>query len=86
MRARAAQHMNVEKFYTDNKFCLLIDLRSMEDHAMHGSGTCLVNTKDGVQRELERNASSSGTVNCHIFVISDSQMNIMGQQLESVQY
>ena len=42
------QHMNATKFYTDNKFGLLIDLRSMADHAMHGSGTRLVNTKDGV--------------------------------------
>ena len=84
--AQGAQHMNVEKFYTDNKFCLLIDLRSMAYHSMHGSGTRLVNTKDGVQLELERNASGSGNVNCYVFVISDSQMNIMGQQLESVQY
>ena len=84
--ARPTQNMNVEKFYTDNKFCLSIDLRSMEDHAMHGSGTRLVNTMDGVQLELERNASGSGAVNCHVSVISDSQMNIMGQQLESVQY
>ena len=79
-------HMNVEKCYTDNKFCLLIDLRSMADHTMHGSGTRLVNAKDGVQLELEKNASGSGNVNCHVFVISDSQMNIVGQQLESVQY
>ena len=80
------QHMNAEKFYTDEKFCLLIDLRSMADHDMHGSGTRLVNTKDGVQLEIERKASGSGNINCHVFVISDSQMNIMGQQLESVQH
>lgn len=53
---------------------------------MHGSGTRLVNIKDGVQIELEHNASGSGKVNCHIFVIGDSQMNILGWQLESVQY
>ena len=80
------QHMNLTKFYTDDKFGLLIDLRSMTDQALHGSGTRLVNTKDGVQLELERNSSGSSTVNCHVFVISDSQMNIMGQQLESLQY
>ena len=78
--------MNATKFYTDNKFGLLIDLRSMADHAMHGSGTQLVNTKDGVQLELERNASGSGNVNCHIYVISDAQMNIINRQLESVLY
>ena len=80
------QHMNLKKFYTDNNFGLLIDFRSMADHAMHGSGTRPVNTKDGVQLELERNASGSGNVNCHVFVISDSQMNILGQQLDSVQF
>ena len=82
------QHMNATKFYTDNKFGVMIDLRSMADHSMHGSGTRLVNTKDGVQLELERNASGSGNdkVRCHIYVISDAQMNILGRQLESVQY
>ncbi|MCV6575333.1 MAG: hypothetical protein OIF58_06310, partial [Cohaesibacter sp.] len=80
------QHMNLTKFYTDDKFGLLIDLRSMADQALHGSGTRLVNTKDGVQLELERNSSGSSAVNCHVFVISDSQMNIMGRQLESLQY
>ena len=66
----------------------MIDLRSMADHSMHGSGRRLVNTKDGVQLELERNASGSGNdkVRCHIYVISDAQMNILGRQLESVLY
>ena len=43
------QHMNLQKFYTEDKFGLLIDLRSMADQAMHGSSTRLVKTKDGVQ-------------------------------------
>ena len=80
------QHMNLTKFYTDNKFGLLIELRSMVDQALHGSGVRLVNTKDGVQLELERKSSGSTAVNCHVFVISDSQMNIIGLQLESLQY
>ena len=79
------QHMNATKFYTEDKFGFMIDLRSMTDHSMHGSGTRLVNTKDGVQLELERNASGSGNVNCHIYVISDAQMNILGRQLEYFQ-
>ena len=77
---------DAKKFYMVNKFCLLVDLHSMADYAMHGSGKGLVNAQDVVQLELEQNASRSRTVNCHVFVISDSQMNIMGQQLESVQY
>ena len=80
------QHMTLEKFYTGNKFGLLIDLRSMASQEMHGSGTRLVNTTDGVQLEIERDAKGTGTVNCHVFVISDSQFNIVGGQLQSVQY
>ena len=80
------QHMTLEKFYNDNKFGLLIDLRSMASQEMHGSGTRLVNTTDGVQLEIERDRKGTGTVNCHVFVISDSQFNIVGNQLESGQY
>ena len=80
------QHMTLEKFYTDNKFGLLVDLRSMASQEMHGSGTRLVNTTDGVQLEIERDKKGTGTVNCHVFVISDSQFNIVGSQLQSVQY
>ena len=80
------QHMTLEKFFAKNKFGLLIDLRSMASQEMHGSGTCLVNTTDGVQLEIERDRKGTGTVNCHVFVISDSQFNIIGKQLESVQY
>ena len=79
-------NMTLAKYLTDNKFGLWIDLRSMDDTTMHGNGQRLVNTQDGVQLEIERTASGSGTIDCHIFTVSDSQMNIMGQQLESVQY
>ena len=80
------QYMNIKKFYTDNKFGLLIDLRSMPSQKMHGSGTRLVNSTDGIQLQIERTASGSGDVNCHVYIISDAQFNVMNRQLESVQY
>ena len=40
------QHMTLQKFYTENKFGLLIDLRSMASQKMHGSGTRIVNSTD----------------------------------------
>ena len=79
------QFMNLEKFYTDEKFGLLIDLRSMASQEMHGSGTRLVNSTDGVQLEIERDAKGSGTVNCHVFLIADSQFNIMEKQMLPLQ-
>ena len=81
-----AEHMNLSKSYADDKFGLVINMRSMAAQAMHSSSTCIVNSTDGVQLEIERSAKGSGNVNCHIFVISDSQFNIVGSQLESVQY
>ena len=80
------QHINLQKFYTKNKFGLLIDLCSMESQKMHGSGTRIVNSTDGVQLETERDGKGSGQVNCHVYIISDSQFNIVNRQLESVQY
>ena len=78
--------MNLTNFYTDDKFGLLIDLCSMPDRALHSSGNCLVNTTDGVQLDVVQDASSSGNVNSHVFIINESKMNIQGQQLESVQF
>jgi len=42
------QHINLQKSYIEDKIGLLIELRSMADQEMHGSGIRLVNTKDGV--------------------------------------
>ena len=79
------QHMNLNKFYSKDRFGFLIDLRSMASQEMHGSGTRLVNTTDGVQLEIKR-TSGKGNFNCHVFVISDAQFNIQNRQLDSVMY
>ena len=78
------QFMTLQKFYTDDKFGLLIDLRSMASQEMHGSGTRLVDSTDGVQLEIEREKNGSGTVNCHVFIISDAQFIIQQKQFESM--
>ena len=79
-------NMMLTKYFTNNKFGLWIDLRSMADTTMHGNGQRLVNTQNGVQLEIDLTPSGSNNTNCHIFTISDAQMNIMGQQLESVTF
>ena len=79
-------NMSLAKYLAGNKFGLFIDLRSMANTTLHGNGQRLVNTQDGVQLTIERNTTGSETVKCHIFSVSDSQMNIMSQQLASVQF
>ena len=79
------QHMTLQKYYAEDKFGLLIDLRSMASQEMHGSGTRLVNSTDGVPLEINR-ATGKGPFNCHVFVISDAQFSILNRQLHSVMY
>ena len=80
------ENMNLTKFYTGDKFGLLIDMRSMADQTIHGSGARIVNSTDGIQLEIERKAVATGKVNCHVhvLVIADSQFNIQDRQLASV--
>jgi len=79
------EHMNLKLFLAGDRFGLLVDLRSMADRSMHGSGVRLLNTTDGVQLELERKASGSGDINCQVFVISDAQLNIIDNQFQPLQ-
>jgi len=79
------EHMDATKFYTGDNFGLLIVMRTMADQEMHGSGRRIVNSTDGVQLEIERKAFSAD-LNCHVFVISDYQLNVIDRQKESIQY
>ena len=58
----------------------------MADTTLHGNGQRLVSTNDGVQLAIARNTTGSGKAKCHVFIISDAQMNIMDRQLQAVQY
>ena len=78
--------MNPTKFYKGDKFGLVIDLQTFADEEAHGNGVRQVNTLARIQLQIERKGTGSGTMNCHIFTIADAQLNLMGRQLESVQY
>ena len=40
--------LDATDFYTGDRFALFVDLRSMKENNLHGSGLRLVNTKEGV--------------------------------------
>ena len=44
--------MNATDFSAGDRFALFMDLRSMRDNDLHGSGLRLVNTKRGVQLQM----------------------------------
>ena len=78
--------MDAKRFYTGSGYGVIIDLRSMSDQNLHGCGERLVDSKNGVHLQIKRTAASgSGNVNCHIFTISDAQMNIVNRLFQSVQ-
>ena len=78
--------LNATDFYAGDRFALFIDLRSMKENNLHGSGLRLVNTKEGVHLMIKRNTSGSGNAKCYIFILSDAQINIVNKELESVTY
>ena len=46
--------LDATDFYTGDRFALFIDLRSMKENNLHGSGLRLVNTKEGVHLMIKR--------------------------------
>ena len=85
-KKQGAPNMTLAKYLAGNKFGFFLDLRSMAGANTHGSGQRLVNSENGVQIALTRTTSGSGTVRCHIFSISDAQLNIMDRQLLDIRY
>ena len=79
-------YIKLSNYLAQNKFGFFLELRSMAGVNMHGSGQRLVNLENGVQIALTRTTSGSGNVRCHIFSISDAQLNIMDRQLLDIQY
>ena len=77
--------MNVTKFFGD-KFAFFVDLRSKQYNSLYESGKILVNTEDGALLQINRRATGSGNVNCHIFILSDAQFNLVDKELESITY
>ena len=79
-------YITITRYLALNKFGFFLDLRSMAGTNMNGSGQRLVNSENGVQIAITRTTSGLGNVRCHIFSISDAQLNIMERQLLDIQY
>ena len=73
------QHMDMKKFFTQDKFRLVIDMRTTRDPTMHGSGKRIMGSNEGVQLAIDRKRKGSGTMTCHIYVVSDAQLDIMNR-------
>ena len=63
--------MTATDFYGGDRFALFIDLRSIRDNELHGSGLRVLSTMEGVQLSIKRTASGSGNLS----VISSQMLN-----------
>jgi len=78
--------MDIVKYYgSKNHYGLWIDFRTTEDNSIHGSGTKLQNTKDGIQLSIKKK-TGEGPYTMLIYIISDAQIQIQNCQLRSVMY
>ena len=78
------QFMTVEKFFKD-KFALVIDLRAHPDNEKTGQGRRLISTQNGVLLEIKKKAHT-GSLKCHILIVSDGLVNMTNNDLQSIQY
>ena len=67
------------KYYT-GKFACVIDFRTVDDDVVSGSGRKLVGTQAGILMEI-KNETTTTDVSCHIFVVADGIINILGTNL-----
>lgn len=63
--------MNATDFTAEDRFALFIFHRSTRGNDLYGSGLRLVNKEKRVQLAIERKASGSGNLKCHVFILSD---------------
>ena len=70
------------KFFTD-KFARVIDFRTVDDES--GSGRKLIGTQAGILLEIEKETTSTD-LSCHVFVVADEIINIVGNKLQGIEY
>ena len=82
---RKRDTMPIREFYTDDHFALVIDLRSLNDGNVVGSGKKIINAQSGVLVEITKVATNNH-ITCYTYVVSDGIVNIVNKSLQSIEY
>ena len=72
-----------EEFFCDNKFAVVIDMRTVNDKNVIANGREIINTQEGVSIEIEKEATSKD-LTCYMFVVSDGLFNIQNKHVTRV--
>ena len=71
--------------FLKDKYALFIDLRTVDQENTVNSGRRLVGTQSGVLLQIEKDAISADLV-CHVFVVSDGHITIVGRRVQNIEY
>ena len=76
---------NIEKYFT-TRFALWLDLRSIDDNTLHGSGRRIENASEGITIQIEKEQESDENLNIYLFIIQDAQINFEDGRFKEVIY
>ena len=78
-------NVNIDSYYTD-KYALWLDVRTIDDNRLHGSGRLLENTCEGIRLQITKESGSAGKFSCYLHIFQDTQINISDAQFLNVVY
>ena len=78
-------NVDIASYYTD-KYALWLDLRTIDNNRLHGSGRRLENTSEGIRLQITKKAESGGKLSCYLYIFQDAQINISDAQFLNVVY
>ena len=71
-------------FFTNDKFVLVIDLRTYPDNNVSGDGRKILNTQNGVTLKIKKDRRTEDVV-CNTFVVSDRYLNFVNMMFQNLE-
>ena len=75
----------LEKYLTDN-YALWLDLRTVDDNTLHGSGRRVENASEGITIQITKEKEADELINVYLYVIQDAQVNFEDGRFKEVLY
>ena len=71
-------------FFTNDKFALVIDLRTYPDNNVSGDGRKILSTQNGVTLKIKKDRTTEDVV-CNTFVVSDRYLNFVNMVFQNLE-
>ena len=81
----ALADVSLGEFLT-SKLALWLDLRTIDDDRLHGSGRRIENASEGVTIQLTKTAEAAGALNIYLYILMDAQLNLKDGRFVSAVY